>query len=130
MVLLAQLFAVSPAANSKRLRPAAPSHPARATDRLGTWTAVAIFLVALSLRLGHLWQIRATPFVTILMGDAQSYDAWAQTIAGGDLIGQQIFYQAPLYPYFLTVNPIPAVSPARKASTGASDVLALVHLLV
>jgi tetratricopeptide (TPR) repeat protein len=61
----------------------------------------AIFFVALSLRLAHLWQLSATPFATILLGDAQSYDAWAQTIAGGDLIGQRVFYQAPLYPYFL-----------------------------
>jgi len=61
----------------------------------------AIFFVALGLRLAHLWQLSATPFATVLLGDAQSYDAWAQTIAGGDLLGHGVFYQAPLYPYFL-----------------------------
>ncbi len=37
------------------------------------------------------------------MGDAVSYDAWARTILAGDWIGHEIFYQAPLYPYFLAV---------------------------
>lgn len=35
------------------------------------------------------------------MGDAQSYHAWGLEIAGGDWIGGETFYQAPLYPYFL-----------------------------
>ena len=70
-------------------------------NRLGPSAAATIFLVALSLRLVHLWQVSATPFATILFGDAQSYDAWAQTIAGGDPLGDRVFYQAPLYPYFL-----------------------------
>ena len=35
------------------------------------------------------------------MGDARRYDAWAMEIASGDWIGQDVFYQAPLYPYFL-----------------------------
>ena len=63
--------------------------------------ALAIFLVSLGVRLLHLWQIRTAPFFELLMGDAQSYHAWAQSIAAGDLIGREVFYQAPLYPYFL-----------------------------
>ena len=35
------------------------------------------------------------------MGDAQSYHAWGLEIAGGDWLGAETFYQAPLYPYFL-----------------------------
>ena len=35
------------------------------------------------------------------MGDARGYDQWAQRLAGGDWIGTDVFYQAPLYPYFL-----------------------------
>ena len=35
------------------------------------------------------------------MGDARRYDAWAAEIAAGDLMGREVFYQAPLYPYFL-----------------------------
>ena len=37
------------------------------------------------------------------MGDARGYDQWAQRLAGGDWIGTDVFYQAPLYPYFLGV---------------------------
>src|SRR5262245_15528238 len=35
------------------------------------------------------------------MGDSRAYDEWAQRIAGGEWIGRDVFYQAPLYPYFL-----------------------------
>jgi tetratricopeptide (TPR) repeat protein len=63
--------------------------------------AVAIFLVGLTVRLVHLFQTRRAPFFTLLMGDAQSYHAWAQRLAAGDWIGSDVFYQAPLYPYFL-----------------------------
>ena len=35
------------------------------------------------------------------MGDAQSYHAWGLEILAGDWAGSEIFYQAPLYPYFL-----------------------------
>src|SRR5215813_7619925 len=65
--------------------------------------AVAIFAVALTLRLIHVWQIRHSPFFTVLIGDARGYDEWAQRIAGGDWIGHDVFYQAPLYPYFLGI---------------------------
>ena len=62
-----------------------------------------IFLLALAVRVFHVLQMRNAPFFHLLIGDAKSYDAWARTIAGGDWIGQEIFYQAPLYPYFLGV---------------------------
>ena len=35
------------------------------------------------------------------MGDSRAYDEWAQQIARGDWLGRDVFYQAPLYPYFL-----------------------------
>jgi tetratricopeptide (TPR) repeat protein len=63
--------------------------------------ALGIFSVSLTVRLAHLFQIRRAPFFTLLMGDAQTYHAWAQRIAAGDWIGSEVFYQAPLYPYFL-----------------------------
>ena len=37
------------------------------------------------------------------MGDSRGYDEWAQRIAGGDWLGHEVFYQAPLYPYLLGV---------------------------
>ena len=63
--------------------------------------ALVIFTVALSARLIHLWQLRSTPFFDTLLGDANGYDQWAQRLAAGDWVGTEVFYQAPLYPYFL-----------------------------
>jgi len=66
-------------------------------------TALALFVFALLLRLAHIWQIRSAPFFTLMMGDSRAYDEWARRIAAGDWIGRDVFYQAPLYPYFLAV---------------------------
>jgi tetratricopeptide (TPR) repeat protein len=64
---------------------------------------LAIFGLALAVRLFHVWQMRDTPYFAALMGDARGYDAWAERIAAGDWIGGDVFYQAPLYPYFVGV---------------------------
>jgi tetratricopeptide (TPR) repeat protein len=66
------------------------------------WPA-AIFAIALVFRLIHLWQIESIPLFYELAGDGRTYDEWAQRIAGGDWLGHGVFYQAPLYPYFLGV---------------------------
>jgi tetratricopeptide (TPR) repeat protein len=60
-----------------------------------------VFVIALAVRLVHLWQMRKSPFFSLLMGDGRSYDEWARAIAAGDWLGARVFYQAPLYPYFL-----------------------------
>ena len=65
------------------------------------WQIIAVSSVALFARLSYVWQIRDSQFFDVLMGDARRYDAWASQIAAGDWIGQEVFYQAPLYPYFL-----------------------------
>ena len=65
--------------------------------------APGIFLLALTVRLIHVWQIRRSPFFDVLLGDAHGYDEWARRIAGGEWMGRDVFYQAPLYPYFLGV---------------------------
>jgi tetratricopeptide (TPR) repeat protein len=65
--------------------------------------ALVIFGVALALRLLHVRQMRASPYFSILLGDAHGYDEWARRIAGGEWIGHDVFYQAPLYPYVLGV---------------------------
>ena len=72
-------------------------------QHLGWPWAAAVFLVALAIRLWHIAAIRQSPFFDVLVGDARAYDAWAQRIAAGDWIGREVFYQAPLYPYFLGV---------------------------
>ncbi len=69
--------------------------------RFGWGAACAIFAVALAARLVHTWQIRDAPFFTVLIGDSRAYDEWARRIAGGEWVGRDVFYQAPLYPYLL-----------------------------
>ncbi len=68
-----------------------------------TGAAAAIFFLALAVRVLHVWQLRVSPFFNVLIGDARGYDEWARRLAGGDWIGSDVFYQAPLYPYFLGV---------------------------
>jgi len=69
------------------------------------WLALLLGIGALAfaLRAGHLFALRDSPFFTVLVGDGRQYDAWAQRIAAGDWIGRDVFYQSPLYPYFLAV---------------------------
>ncbi len=85
------------AANSGANRP----EPAPTVGGSFARPALAIFAVALVLRLIHLWQLRRAPFFDLPIGDGRAYDLWGQSIAAGDWIGQGVFYQAPLYAYFL-----------------------------
>ncbi len=61
----------------------------------------AVFLVALLLRTVFLLEIADSAFHSVLVGDAALFDAWARAIAAGDWLGEEVFYQAPLYPYFM-----------------------------
>jgi tetratricopeptide (TPR) repeat protein len=63
----------------------------------------AVLTLALGLRLAHWWTVRHQPFFAWLAMDSQEYDRWASEIAAGDWLGSQVFFQAPLYPYFLAV---------------------------
>jgi tetratricopeptide (TPR) repeat protein len=63
----------------------------------------AIWGLALLLRGLYIWQISHAPFFDLRLGDAAAYDSWARSIAAGDWLGQGVFYQAPLYPYFLAL---------------------------
>jgi Tfp pilus assembly protein PilF len=64
------------------------------------WVLV-IFGCAFLMRLIYLIEIDSIPLFHYLAGDARTYDEWAQRIAAGDWLGTGVFYQAPLYPYFL-----------------------------
>ena len=63
--------------------------------------SILILVVAFVMRAVYLWQARHAPEFSLLVGDAVTYDGWASRIAGGDWLGEGVFYQAPLYPYFL-----------------------------
>lgn len=82
---------------------AAPARPPAGRPDAGVFSRadLGVFAFALVLRLVHVWQLRSAPFFDFTMGDAQSYHDWGLEIAGGDWLGQETFYQAPLYPYFL-----------------------------
>ena len=64
---------------------------------------LGITLLAFAIRLIYLNQIKDSPFfVPFYRGlDDYLYDAWGQNIAQGNLIGPDVFYGLPLYPYFL-----------------------------
>jgi tetratricopeptide (TPR) repeat protein len=62
-----------------------------------------LFALALAVRTLYCLTLRDSPFFTELIGDGVRYDAWARELAAGDWIGSEVFYQAPLYPYFLGV---------------------------
>ena len=70
------------------------------TDTVWFWV---IFGCAFLLRLLYLVEIDSIPLFYHLAGDGRTYDEWGQRIAAGDWLGQGVFYQAPLYPYFLGV---------------------------
>ena len=89
------------AGTSAASRRSAPSKPAAEPGVAGP--ALAVFAVALVLRLLHVLALRDSPYFDVLLGDARAYDAWAQRIASGDWLGTGVFYQAPLYPYVLGV---------------------------
>jgi len=76
--------------------------------RLGAWLERApfwqpllgLFVFAFALRCLYLIQIAESDFFRAPVGDAFSYDEWASAVQK-DFIGKEVFYQAPLYPYFL-----------------------------
>lgn len=67
------------------------------------WVFGIPVIVGLLVRALYLFQIRDVPFIRLHVVDAAAYDEWARRIAHGDWLGSEIFYQAPLYPYFLAM---------------------------
>ena len=58
---------------------------------------------AFVLRLGHWLAVHEEPFFAQLVMDSHEYDRWAQEIVGGNWLGSEVFFQPPLYPYFLAL---------------------------
>jgi tetratricopeptide (TPR) repeat protein len=89
------------------VKPARDAHSAPSRDVIPArswirWLAL-IGALALILRGTCLAELRGSPLLSVLLGDAQQYDTWALRLAAGDWIGDQVFYQSPLYPYLLGV---------------------------
>ncbi|TAK08237.1 hypothetical protein EPO44_02880, partial [bacterium] len=87
----------------QRQTPSRPESDGSSAARVGLLVPLGIFLLAFGLRLIYLFQIEAIPLFYSLAADSRSYDEWAQRIVAGDWLGQGVFYQAPLYPYFLAL---------------------------
>lgn len=61
-----------------------------------------VFFTALFVRVYCILEITySKPFYQTLFADAKIYDKWGQDIAAGNIIGSGVFFQDPLYPYFL-----------------------------
>lgn len=97
--------AKKPDQKKKKAEPAsAPTEIGVVKTLIPAWAMfVLVPAIALLARALYLYQVRQTPEFALLVGDAVTYDQWARRIAGGDWLGSGVFYQAPLYPYFLGV---------------------------
>src|SRR3972149_11496101 len=63
-----------------------------------------IFLTALTLRIVYTFQLKSgSPLYDFPVVDALMYDSWGWKIAQGDWLGERIFYDPPLYAYFLGI---------------------------
>lgn len=78
---------------------------ARRSTRWDALIFAGIAGLAFLVRLGCLAQTRSVVFFEYLIGDARAYDEWAHRLSSGDWLDRAhgVFYQAPLYPYFLAV---------------------------
>ncbi len=102
--------------SKRKARKAAPSEPSKpaaggrrpASGRRALtpsdWLSfLAIFGLAVGLRVAYTLASRQSPFFDHLDLDSRFYDLWAKEIAAGDWIGSSVFFMGPLYPYFLAV---------------------------
>ncbi len=60
-----------------------------------------IFLLAFIVRFVYLNQLMSSPDFDRPQADALWHHTWAKEISSGDWIGKEVFFKAPLYPYFL-----------------------------
>src|SRR5512135_2321599 len=85
------------------LSSAGTNPPASPLHRREKLFLVALTIVASGLRVMFLSEVHDNPFFNNPTSDAYYYDAQAQSIAGGDVVGKGVFFRAPGYPYWLGV---------------------------
>ena len=61
---------------------------------------IAIFIIAIIVRILFIQQITHSP-LTYFSIDDEYYNVWALEISKGNIIGKEIFYGLPFYPYLL-----------------------------
>lgn len=67
----------------------------------GTARVLLVLLAAAIVRGAFLFAYRASPFFGYYRNDQLYYRAWGLQIAGGDVLGDKVFEQGPLYAYLL-----------------------------
>jgi tetratricopeptide (TPR) repeat protein len=70
-------------------------------DKKELYFLFGIFAFSFILRLIYLLQMNSNPYFASPVMDALYHDLWAQSIAQGNWIGDQVFFRAPFYPYLL-----------------------------
>jgi tetratricopeptide (TPR) repeat protein len=60
-----------------------------------------IAIIACSVRAVYFFQVKDNPFLNNPRLDALFHDQWALSIANGNLLGDTIYFRAPLYPFLL-----------------------------
>jgi len=65
--------------------------------------AIIIFILAAVVRGVYLAEMRESQVFRLLVIDEQAYDLQAMEKVHGDWVGRKVFYQDPLYPYFLAI---------------------------
>jgi len=71
------------------------------SSRLERLAVAALLALAAAIRLGHLSELRADPFIDRPIMDAEFHDLWARTILEERPFVSQVFFRAPLYPHLL-----------------------------
>ncbi len=61
----------------------------------------AVAVVAVAVRFIYLYEYHDHPFFTYFFLDPLWHHQWASEIASGKISGSEVFFRAPLYPYFL-----------------------------
>ena len=69
--------------------------------RIERWLLLFLFLGSLGLRLCYLSGIQESAFFGHPRLDAQFHDKWAQSISSGNVVGNSVYFRAPLYAYLL-----------------------------
>src|SRR5439155_19404632 len=87
----------------QEVTPAPAAIPAAHPDRLSGRALLAIFGVALTLRLGHVLAMRRSPYFTHPVVDAETYRQAALALVTGQGFPDPVFWQPPGYPYFLAL---------------------------
>ncbi len=72
-------------------------------SRYSKFAGAFLFALALLVRLIYLWQAHTSPFFASPILDAEVYDQEGWRIAQGNWLGDGVFFQAPLYSYFLGI---------------------------